>query len=91
MPTDCGLPDKVSAERLTPWLHPAIDNPMMKYLRGKFRQEHPAGINSIAQVDKRVYRVLLDLAGQDIEDRFDGVLHPIQWEDIVWLTINGKM
>lgn len=64
---------------------------MMKYLRGEFRQDFPNGIGSIAEVDKRVYQVLLDLADRDIEDNFGGTLCPIQWEDIVWLTINGKM
>ena len=87
----CGLPDKHSAARLRPWLHPAIDNPMTKYLRGKFRKDSPVGVGSIAQVDKRGYQVLLDLAGRDIEKDFGGALTPIQWEDIVWLTINGKM
>lgn len=87
----CCLPDRDTAARLIPWLHPAIDNPMMGYLRDESEHDLPAKVNSIAKVDKRIYKLLLDLANQDNKKRFAAALSPIQWEDIVWLTINGKM
>lgn len=87
----CTLPDRPTAERLIPWLHPAIDNPMMDYLQQKFPRDLPARLDSMVNVDEHIYQVLLDLAGRDINERFGGALTPIQWEDIVWLTINGKM
>ena len=86
----CGLPDLALATRLVPWLHPAIDNPMMKYLRQKFASRFPPGIKTIASVDRQAYRALIDLAGIDISESFGGELHPIQWEDIVWVSVNPK-
>lgn len=87
----CDLLDAEVAAELGPWLHPAIDTPMMAYLRRNHREVFPQGLKSIAQVDKRAYRMLLDLAVKDIEERFDGEpLYLVQWEDIVWGRLNGK-
>ena len=86
----CELPNRRQAERLLPWLHPAIDNAMMKYLKRQYRDEFPRGVNGIADVDKRSYWVLLDLAARDAVDNLGGGLHPVQWEDIVWVKVNKK-
>ena len=86
----CGLPSREQAARLLPWLHPAIDNPMMKHLRQRFREGFPGGIKSISGVDKRTYMILRDLAGRDAAEHFGGELHPVQWEDIVWVSSNPK-
>ena len=86
----CGLPDQDQATRLLPWLHAAIDNPMMKHLRRQFGKGFPKGIKVIADVDKRAYPVLRDLACRDSAEMFGSGLHPVQWEDIVWVTSNKK-
>jgi hypothetical protein len=86
----CGLPDQVQATRLSPWLHPAIDNPMMKHLRRRYREDFPKGIKSISGVDKHRYLALLDLAARDAAENLGGDLHPVQWEDILWAEVNDK-
>jgi len=86
----CGLPDRRQAKRLLPWLRPAIDNSMMKYLQRRYRDEFPRGIKAISDVDKRSYFVLRNLAARDAVENLGGELHPVQWEDIVWLEVNGK-
>ena len=86
----CGLPDRRQAERLLPWLHPAIDNRMMAYLEGQYTAEFPTGVKKIADVDKRAYRILLKLADRDADDNQGGGLHPVEWEDLVWVVVNGK-
>ena len=50
----CGLPSRRQATRLLPWLHHAIDKPMMKYLQSRYRDEFPRGVKTIADVDKRI-------------------------------------
>ena len=86
----CELPDRRQATRLLPWLHPAIDKPMMQYLRRRYRDEFPRGIKAIADVDKRSYLVLRNLAARDAVENRGGELHPVHWEDIVWMEVNGK-
>lgn len=86
----CGLSGREQVERLVPWLHPAIDNPMMKYLRQRFRKRFPTGIKTIATVDRQAYQALVGLADLDIAERFEGGLFPVQWEDIVWTSVNPK-
>lgn len=86
----CGLPDQRQAERLLPWLHPAIDNQMMDYLRERYRDGFPSGVKKIGDVDKRTYRALLGLAARDAKEHIGGGLVPVQWEDVVWGEANGK-
>ena len=86
----CGMPDQRQAERLLPWLHPAIDNRMMAYLEGRYADEFPRGVKKIADVDKRAYRILLKLAARDAVENRGGGLHPVEWEDLVWVEVNGK-
>ena len=82
------LPNRRVAKRLLPWLHPAIDNRMMKYLRRRYTDKFPVGIKAIADVDKRSYLTLRSLATRDAVENLDGKLHPAQWEDIVWAEVN---
>ena len=86
----CGLPNRDQAARLLPWLHPAIDNAMMKYLRRQYRRDFPKGIKSISGVDKRTYSVLRQLAARDSKEHLGGGLYPVQWEDIAWVDANNK-
>ena len=86
----CGLPNRRQAMRLLPWLHPAIDNPMMKYLGRRYRAEFPNSISAISNVDKRTYKILLNFAARDVMENLGGKLHPVQWEDIVWVKANTK-
>ena len=50
----------------------------------------PPGIQAIADVDRRSYTVLINLAARDAVENLGGKLHPVQWEDIVWSEVNGK-
>ena len=86
----CEMPERRQAERLLPWLHPAIDNRMMAYLEGQYTDEFPTGVKKIADVDKRAYRALLKLAAWDADDNQGGGLVPVAWEDVVWVEVNGK-
>ena len=86
----CGMPDQRQAARLLPWLHPAIDNQMMGYLRQRYRDEFPRGIKGISEVDRVAYMLLVDMAAQDARENYSGGLVPVQWEDVVWVEVNRK-
>ena len=58
----CGLPNRRQAKRLLPWLHPAFDEPMMEHLQRQYGTGSPIGVKAIADVDKRSYTVLRNLA-----------------------------
>lgn len=86
----CNLPDVIQAKNLTPLLHPAIDNPMMKHLKKNYRRDFPKKTQTIASVDRDKYRHLLKLAAKDIQDNFNEPIWLIQWEDILWVNTNFK-
>ena len=63
----------------------------MEYLRRQNRGDFSWCIKAIDDVDRRSYGVLRTLATRDAVGSLCGELHLVQWEDIVWLEVNGKM
>ena len=63
---------------------------MTEYLQQRYGAEFPWGIKAIADVDKRSYAVLRNLAARDAVKNLGGEFRPVHWEDIVWSEVNGK-
>ena len=83
----CHLPDTDTAERISQWLNSAVDNNMMRYLKGLL-----GGIvikaTSIEQVDKDTYTKLQVLVREDIKLNFPTRILPVQWDDVMWRELN---
>ncbi len=83
----CRLPSCEAAAVLLPFLHGAIDTPIMKDLQLEYPE---VGINSemIKSVEKEEYRVLQSLVVRSIQEKFKGQIFPVQYDDIMWNYFN---
>ena len=83
----CNLPDCKSAAKLLPLLHAALDNEMMKNLKNEYPKEN-IKVKTIQAVNKPEYYALQKLVAKHIEDEFNNLIHPVQYEDIMWYRFN---
>ena len=86
----CNLPETMLAEKIVPFLHPAIDNKMMGYLRKNYRNKFPKNLFSIASVNKENYFQLQELVAKDMKKNVEEPLYCVQWEYIIWVRVNPK-
>jgi len=83
----CVQPTSDVAPRLHPFLHGAIDGPLMDYLKCKY-PDVPVQATTIAQVDERTYQLLQELAARDTRDSFHNNVLLVQYDDIMWQRLN---
>ncbi len=81
------LPSKSVADLLTPWLHAGLDTPMMEYLHRKYPSD-AVSPQTIEQVNKEAYEMLQILVQRDISETFKGKILPVQFDDVMWYTLN---
>ncbi len=60
---------------------------MMNYLKLKYPKT-PVQATTIEQVDEQTYRVLQAFLAQDIKDRFQSDILPVQWDDIMFQELD---
>src|ERR1700730_4747800 len=65
----CALPSADVAQRLRPWLHGAIDTPILKHLK-KQNRGSVLRAKSIAQIDEHTYRCLQKWLLKDMHDHY---------------------
>jgi hypothetical protein len=85
----CSQPSSEVASRINPFLHGAIDNPIMNYLKAQF-PDVPIGAATIEQINEQTYRSLQSLIARDIRDTFQGNLFPVQYDDVKWRELNRR-
>lgn len=83
----CSEPSPEVASRVRPFLHGAIDNPIMNHLKAKYKdiQIHAA---TIEQINEEIYRSLQRLIAREIRDSFQDNLLPVQYDDVMWQRLN---
>ena len=83
----CAQPSDDVARRLVPMLHGAVDTQIMKKLANLYPD---AGVRSktLQEVDREEYKKLQRLVARDIEATFQSQIHPVQYDDIMWRTLN---
>lgn len=85
----CHLPDPISADRTSKWLHAAIDTKMLKYLRTRPGSgESSIQATTIEDIDRETYTKLQELVREDIKGKFSNHIIPVQWDDIIWRQLN---
>jgi len=82
----CRLPSPEVAARLLPFLNGAVDTPIMKHLKSKFK-EPPISATTIEEVDKQTDKMLQSLITKDIKENRNNI-HPVQYDDIKWYELN---
>lgn len=88
----CRLPDQKKAEELIPMLRCGIDTPIFKHLIRKFDggKTVPVYILTIKDIGEGLYPILQDMVISDIQDSFNGSLHPVQYDDVMWRQLNRE-
>jgi hypothetical protein len=85
----CHLPDCESAPKLLPVLHGAVDIPIMKNLKKRYPKEN-INASTIEAVDKSEYVALQKLVSKHIEDEFENLILPVQYDDIMWNRLSRR-
>lgn len=88
----CRLPDHQKAETLIPMLRCGIDTPIFKHLMQKFDggKTVPVYILTIKDIGEGLYPALQEMVVSDIRDSFNGSLHPVQYDDVMWRQLNRE-
>jgi len=86
----CNWPNPEQARLLTDWLHAAVDNKMMKFLKMKYPNYFPSWPPSVERVNETIYRALQKLVRIFIRDEHKGNILPVQFDDIYWNILNRK-
>ena len=86
----CHWPNPEKAKGLTEWLHAAVDNKMMKFLKEKYPEYFPNWPSIVEDVDENMYLSLQELVRLFIKDEHDGKILPVQFDDIYWNILNRK-
>jgi len=83
----CKLPDQQTADRILPFLHSAVDTPIMKHLKQRYQWANITA-STIEAIDKQTYRTLQELIALDIKETFQDSIHPVHYDDIMWNQLN---
>jgi hypothetical protein len=82
----CKLPTAEIAERIVPFLHGAVDTPIMEHLKSECMAT-TIRAKTIKEVDEKAYRVLQSLV---LAASIARKIHPVQYDDIMWRQLNRE-
>ena len=85
----CHLPDCESVAKLLPVLHAAVDTRMMKNLKKEYPRESIKA-ETVEAVSEPEYFALQKLVSKHIEDEFNNLILPVQYDDIMWHRLNRR-
>jgi hypothetical protein len=83
----CVQPSPDAATRIHPFLHGAVDVPIMDHLKHKY-PEVPVHATRIEQIDESTYQLLQTLVLRDTRDSFHNNVSLVQYDDIMWQKLN---
>jgi len=83
----CNLPGPEAAAVLLPFLHGAIDNPIMSFLKSKYPLARIKA-STIEALEMPEYKILQDLITKHIQEEFQSKIFPAQYDDIMWHRLN---
>lgn len=85
----CKMPDHQTAQRVTPYLHGAIDTPILRRLKGEF-PEHGVEATTIARINEIDYRCLQGLAQRDRMKNYPRASLMVEYDDLVWSDLSRR-
>jgi hypothetical protein len=86
----CHWPNPEQAELLTEWLHAAVDNKMMTFLKKEYPEYFSNWPSNVEDVDENIYLSLQELVRLFIKDVHDWQILPVEFDDIYWNILNRK-
>lgn len=84
----CNLPSIEYSSKVIAWLNGAIDTPLMKDLKERYKSNANLRTNTIESIDKATYKELQRLIRKDIKTSFNDKIFPVQYDDIKWRELN---
>jgi hypothetical protein len=81
------LPDDSMALKVKPFLNAPIDNPIMEYLKERYKATKISA-GSIEAINESQYKELQGLVRADIHSRFNDEIFPVEFDDILWKEKN---
>lgn len=81
------LPNVEVANKVKPFLNGPIDNPIMDYLKDKYK-ETKITADTIEAIDEDQYKKLQELVRMDIQERFINEIFPVEFDDLLWKEKN---
>ena len=81
----CAQPTSEVAERIVPYLHGAIDTPIMKHLKETKLASVKVRATTIKGLDREAYEALQSIV---MAESLTRKLHPVQYDDILWRRLN---
>jgi hypothetical protein len=83
----CGWPNKTKSSKLLKWIHAAVDNDMMKYLKKHYKDDIKKWPKSIKQVDRRTYGELQNIVKRFVKEQDPEIKLPVHFEDKYWYLL----
>jgi hypothetical protein len=84
----CHMPDPTTSSRLEPYLHGAVDTPILSELKERFNESSLSRVSSIAGIGRTEYETLQRMIRRDISERFKDRIIPVEYDDIEWRRLN---
>ncbi len=70
------------------FLNSAVDTPILRQIKKKFALAELRGIQTISQIDEKLYRLIQKQIRVEIDEEFGGKILAIQYDDIIWRSLN---
>lgn len=86
----CHLPNPLKSNNISEWLHAAIDNKMMNFLRSVYPKSFENWPRNVEAVDKGKYKKLQGLVKTFIKEKYEGRIIPVNFDDIYWNILNRQ-
>ena len=83
----CNWPNKTRSKKLLKWIHAAIDNDMMRYLKKHYPKDIKRWPTSIQNVDRRTYLKLQSLVIRFIAEKDKEIKLPVHFDDKYWYLL----
>jgi hypothetical protein len=84
----CHWPNHNKSKELSKMLHAAVDNKMMRLLKKEYSGYFTHWPMSVEAVDKYLYLELQKLVQKFIEEKHNGKILPVHFNDIYWNILN---
>lgn len=84
----CRLPTPEVSDKIIPLLNGAIDTKILYHLKKRDDSSKLLKISTLEAIDQAMYELLQKKIREDINEKFNGLIFPVQYDDIMWRLLN---
>lgn len=86
----CNWPNQRKSRQLRKWIHAAVDNKMMQYLKQRYPTHFKSWPSTVEEVDKDTYIKLQDLVKQYNIEFEKEIKLPVEFDDKYWYILKSN-